>query len=151
MGKTTADVMPPLTFWQQVRAMPDSLAFSALSIIFNFIVIVFFVGDVLMSARLILVGILRDHRPPAPAASRGIAGFNPRVAVLIPSYNEEKVIVRTIRSVLELRLREPARDRDRRRIEGSHRGSGARGLSRQKSAPGASRCWRSRTAARPRR
>jgi peptidoglycan-N-acetylglucosamine deacetylase len=100
MGKTTADVMPRLTFWQSVRAIPDSVAFSALSIIFNFIVMVFFVGDVLMSARLILVGVLaiidrlrKPHREASP-------GFNPRVAVLIPSYNEEKVIVRTIRSVL---------------------------------------------------
>ncbi len=100
MGKTTAEVMPRLTFWQRMRALPDSLAFSALSMIFNFIVIVFFVGDILMSARLILVGILaiidrlrRPHREASP-------GFNPRVAVLIPSYNEEKVIVRTIRSVL---------------------------------------------------
>jgi cellulose synthase/poly-beta-1,6-N-acetylglucosamine synthase-like glycosyltransferase/peptidoglycan/xylan/chitin deacetylase (PgdA/CDA1 family)/spore germination protein YaaH len=100
MGKTTADVMPRLTFWQRMRSLPDSMAFSALSIIFNFVVIVFFVGDVLMSARLILVGILaiidrlrRPHREASP-------GFNPRVAVLIPSYNEEKVIVRTIRSVL---------------------------------------------------
>src|SRR6202035_4960436 len=48
----------------------------------------------------ILVGIFavidrlrRPHREASP-------GFNPRVAVLIPSYNEEKVIVRTIRSVL---------------------------------------------------
>ena len=100
MGKTTAEVMPPLTFWQQMRALPDSIAFSALSIIFNFIVMVFFVGDILMSARLILVGIFaiidrlrRPHREASP-------GFNPRVAVLIPAYNEEKVIVRTIRSVL---------------------------------------------------
>jgi cellulose synthase/poly-beta-1,6-N-acetylglucosamine synthase-like glycosyltransferase/peptidoglycan/xylan/chitin deacetylase (PgdA/CDA1 family)/spore germination protein YaaH len=100
MGKTTADVMPRLTFWQRVRALPDSVAFSALSIIFNFIVMVFFLGDILMSARLILVGILavidrlrRPHREASP-------GFHPRVAVLIPSYNEEKVIVRTIRSVL---------------------------------------------------
>jgi peptidoglycan-N-acetylglucosamine deacetylase len=100
MGKTTADVMPPLTFWQRVRAIPDSVAFSALSIIFNFIVMVFFLGDVLMSARLILVGVLaiidrlrKPHRGASP-------GFNPRVAVLVPAYNEEKVIVRTIRSVL---------------------------------------------------
>ena len=35
----------------------------------------------------------RPHRQASP-------GFNPRVAVLIPAYNEEKVIVRTIRSVL---------------------------------------------------
>ena len=83
-----------------MRAIPDSIAFSALSIIFNFIVMVFFLGDILMSARLILVGIFaiidrlrRPHREASP-------GFNPRVAVLIPAYNEEKVIVRTIRSVL---------------------------------------------------
>jgi len=100
MNKTTAEVMPRLTFWQQVRTIPDAMAFSALSIVFNFVVIVFFVGDILMSARLILVGVLaiidrlrRPHREASP-------GFNPRVAVLIPSYNEEKVIVRTIRSVL---------------------------------------------------
>jgi hypothetical protein len=52
-----------------------------------------------MSARLI-VGIFaiidrlrKPHRAASPAT-------NPRVAVLIPAYNEEKVIVRTIRSVL---------------------------------------------------
>ena len=100
MGMTTAQVMPPLTFRQYLRAIPDSIAFSALSIIGRFIVLVFFVGDVLMSARLIIVGIFaiidrlrRPHRQASP-------GFNPRVAVLIPAYNEEKVIVRTIRSVL---------------------------------------------------
>jgi cellulose synthase/poly-beta-1,6-N-acetylglucosamine synthase-like glycosyltransferase len=36
-------------------------------------------------------------RPPHAVAS---PGFNPRVAVLIPAFNEEKVIVRTVRSVL---------------------------------------------------
>ena len=100
MGKTTAEVMPRLTFWQRVRSIPDSIAFSTLAIIGNFIVFVFFVGDVLMSARLILVGLFavidrlrRPHRQASP-------GFNPRIAVLIPAYNEEKVIVRTVRSVL---------------------------------------------------
>jgi len=100
MGKTTADVMPKLTFWERVRSWPDAVAFSMLAIVFNFIVFVFFVGDILMSARLVLVGIFalidrmrRPHRKASP-------GFNPRVAVLVPSYNEEKVIVRTIRSVL---------------------------------------------------
>ena len=99
-AKPPPQVMPPLTFWQRVRTIPDSIAFSALDIIGNFIVMVFFVGDVLMSARLIIVGLFaiidrlrRPHRQASP-------GFNPRVAVLIPAYNEEKVIVRTIRSVL---------------------------------------------------
>jgi cellulose synthase/poly-beta-1,6-N-acetylglucosamine synthase-like glycosyltransferase/spore germination protein YaaH/peptidoglycan/xylan/chitin deacetylase (PgdA/CDA1 family) len=100
MLKTSAEVMPPLTFWQHMRAIPDSLAFSALDLIGNFIVMIFFVGDILMSARLILVGIFaiidrlrRPHREASP-------GYNPRVAVLIPAYNEETVIVRTVRSVL---------------------------------------------------
>src|SRR5208283_4134946 len=57
MGKTVAQVMPPLTFWQRLRTIPDSIAFSTLDIVGNFIVMVFFVGDVLMSARLIIVGL----------------------------------------------------------------------------------------------
>ena len=100
MGKTTAEVMPQLTWPKYLRALPDSIAFSGLSIIGNFIVMVFFAGDILMSARLILVGIFavidrlrKPHRKASP-------GYNPRVAVLIPAYNEETVIVRTVRSVL---------------------------------------------------
>jgi peptidoglycan-N-acetylglucosamine deacetylase len=100
LGKTTAEVMPPLTFWQHVRAVPDSIAFSIVDIIGNFIVMVFFIGDVLMSARLVVVGLLaiidRFRRPHGEA----LPGYNPRVAVLIPAFNEEAVIVRTVRSVL---------------------------------------------------
>jgi cellulose synthase/poly-beta-1,6-N-acetylglucosamine synthase-like glycosyltransferase/peptidoglycan/xylan/chitin deacetylase (PgdA/CDA1 family)/spore germination protein YaaH len=100
MGKTTAEVMPPLTFWQRVRAIPDSIAFSVLDMVGAFIVTVFFIGDILMSARLVLVGLFaiidRLRRPFREASP----GFNPRVAVLIPAFNEETVIVRTIRSVL---------------------------------------------------
>jgi len=100
MGKTTAQAMPPITFWQRVRALPDSIAFSAVDIVANFIVLVFFLGDILMSTRLVLVGLfavtdrLLKRRPVAAP------DYQPRVAVLIPAYNEEAVIVRTIRSVL---------------------------------------------------
>ncbi len=100
MGKTTAEVMPKLTFRQYLRALPDSVAFSGVQIVGRFIVYVFFVGDVVMAGRLLLIGILaiidRLRKPHAKASP----GFNPRVAVLIPAYNEETVIVRTIRSVL---------------------------------------------------
>ena len=100
LGKTTADVMPKITFLQYLRALPDSIAFSSLAFVGSFIMLMFYLGDILMSARLLLVGVFavieRMRRPHALASP----GFNPRVAVLIPAYNEEKVIVRTIRSVL---------------------------------------------------
>ena len=60
---------------------------------------VFFVGDVLMSARLLLIGVLAiiDRLKPYIHAD---PNYQPRVAVLVPAYKEETVIVRTIRSVL---------------------------------------------------
>jgi cellulose synthase/poly-beta-1,6-N-acetylglucosamine synthase-like glycosyltransferase len=100
LGKTTAQVMPRLTFRQYLRALPDSIAFSSLAFIVNSIVLVFFLGDILMSARLVIVGlfaVIDRLRKPHPNAS---PGYNPRVAVLIPAFNEETVIVRTVRSVL---------------------------------------------------
>ena len=100
MGKTRAEVMPKLSFGAYLREIPDSIAFSSVAIIAKFIMLVFFVGDVLMSIRFLLIGILavidRLRRP----IRRDSPGYNPRVAVLIPAYNEEAVIVRTVRSVL---------------------------------------------------
>ena len=100
MGKTTAEVMPKLTFQQWLHTIPDSIAFSSVAIVEKFIFWVFFLGDILMSARFLIIGVLaivdRLRRPFRPAAS----AYNPRVAVLIPAYNEEAVIVRTVRSVL---------------------------------------------------
>ena len=100
MGKTRADVMPSLTLWQRVRTIPDSIAFSALDVIATGIVLVFFIGDVLMSARLVLVGLMAIVDRLRKPYRQHSASYAPRVAVLIPAYNEEKVIVRTIRSVL---------------------------------------------------
>jgi cellulose synthase/poly-beta-1,6-N-acetylglucosamine synthase-like glycosyltransferase/peptidoglycan/xylan/chitin deacetylase (PgdA/CDA1 family)/spore germination protein YaaH len=101
MGKTTAEVMPPLTPDQRWQARVDSIAFSLFAFFGRFVVLVFFIGDVLMSARLVLIGIFalidRLRRRKIPQVP---GGFAPQVAVLIPAYNEEKVIVRTIRSVL---------------------------------------------------
>ncbi len=101
MGKTRAEVMPPLNARERWQARVDSIAFFVWAFFNHFAVMLFFVGDILMSARLLLVGILalidrlRKRHVPEIAG-----GFLPQVAVLIPAYNEEKVIVRTIRSVL---------------------------------------------------
>jgi len=100
MGKTRADVMPPLSSKEQWAARVDSISFALFSGLSMLIIFVFFVGDVLMSARLVLIGALAifdrvRRRPPVDPA------YLPAVAVLIPAYNEEKVIERTVRSVLD--------------------------------------------------
>ena len=99
MGKTTAEVMPPISPKMRWQARVDSVAFFFFSFFHNFVVDVFFLGDVLMSARLILIGLLalidRMWRRKVPEEE-----YAPPVVVVIPAYNEETVIVRTIRSVL---------------------------------------------------
>lgn len=99
MGKTRAEVMPPISPRLRWQARVDSIAFFFFSFFTHFVVDVFFLGDVLMSARLILIGLMalidRLRRRKVLAGD-----YQPRVAVLIPAYNEETVIVRTIRSVL---------------------------------------------------
>jgi cellulose synthase/poly-beta-1,6-N-acetylglucosamine synthase-like glycosyltransferase len=67
------------------------------------IVWIFFLGDLLMTGRLLFVGAfaifdrLRQQHYGTPAEA---ASYKPAVAVLIPAYNEEKVIERTVRAVL---------------------------------------------------
>ncbi len=102
LGKQRADIMPDIgkneRFWAQV----DAAGFWIFGTVNSFIVLVFFLGDILMTGRLVMVGTLaiydrirrRNARQPHPS-------YQPRVAVLIPAYNEEKVIERTVRSVLE--------------------------------------------------
>jgi peptidoglycan-N-acetylglucosamine deacetylase len=100
MGKTRADVMPPITTNERWAAWVDSLSFDMFSGISTFIIIVFFVGDLLMSVRLVLIGALAtyDRFRKRPYAD---PNYQPPVAVLIPAFNEEKVIERTVRSVLD--------------------------------------------------
>ena len=100
IGKTSAEVMPPIKGRQRYYAFVDSIAFALISFFNHFVISVFFIGDVLMSGRLIIIGFfaiidrLRKRKEFATPA------YQPRVVVLIPAYNEAKVIARTIRSVL---------------------------------------------------
>jgi cellulose synthase/poly-beta-1,6-N-acetylglucosamine synthase-like glycosyltransferase/peptidoglycan/xylan/chitin deacetylase (PgdA/CDA1 family)/spore germination protein YaaH len=103
LGKNYTDVMAPISRNERFWAMVDSAGFLILGAISSFIVFVFFLGDILMSGRLILVGAaaifdrLRRHRTEKAS---GQSAFLPAIAVLVPAFNEEKVINRTIRSVL---------------------------------------------------
>jgi len=100
VGKTRAEVMPPLTPRQRWQARADSITFFFYSFFHYFVVGVFFVGDVLMSGRLIIIGVFAVIDRLRKRKNYATPDYQPRVAVLIPAYNEEKVIVRTIRSVM---------------------------------------------------
>jgi peptidoglycan-N-acetylglucosamine deacetylase len=99
MGKTRAEVMeqlPPNEVW---KARLQNFTFTFLNGLSIFIWLVFIVGDILMSGRLLGIGALatwdRVHEPPAV-----VPGFQPAVTVIVPAYNEEKVIEHTVQSVL---------------------------------------------------
>jgi cellulose synthase/poly-beta-1,6-N-acetylglucosamine synthase-like glycosyltransferase/peptidoglycan/xylan/chitin deacetylase (PgdA/CDA1 family)/spore germination protein YaaH len=101
IGKTREQVMPPIRPDQRWQARIDAIAFWLIAFFQRTVVVIFFVGDVLMTARLLIVGLfaLIDRirkRKPYPGAD----AYRPQVAVLIPAFNEEKVIARTIRSVM---------------------------------------------------
>jgi cellulose synthase/poly-beta-1,6-N-acetylglucosamine synthase-like glycosyltransferase/peptidoglycan/xylan/chitin deacetylase (PgdA/CDA1 family)/spore germination protein YaaH len=100
MGKTRAEVMPPLNHHQLWEARVDSIAFFVWAFFNHFVIAVFFVGDILMSARLIIIGVFAIIDRFRKRKNFAGPDYAPRVAVLIPAYNEEKVIVRTIRSVM---------------------------------------------------
>src|ERR1035441_9751270 len=100
MGKTRAEVMPPLNQHQLWEARVDAIAFWVWAFFNHFVIAVFFVGDILMSARLIIIGVFAIIDRLRKRKNLAGPDYAPWVAVLIPAYNEEKVIVRTIRSVM---------------------------------------------------
>jgi len=100
IGQTRDEVMPPLNKQQRYYAAVDSLAFFFLGFFNHLVIFVFFVGDVLMSARLIIIGLCATIERFRRRKDFATADYQPQVAVLIPAFNEAKVIARTIRSVL---------------------------------------------------
>jgi peptidoglycan-N-acetylglucosamine deacetylase len=102
LHKTRAEVMPPIPPSELWSAWLTFIGFWLFGAVQKFIVVVFFVGDLLMTGRLLFIGAfavydrLRSRRSDNAAAAQ----YSPRVAVLIPAYNEEKVIERTIRAAL---------------------------------------------------
>jgi len=100
MGKTRAEVMPPLTSHQVWQSRIDGVAFFVWAFFNQFVLEVFFIGNILMAARLIIIGVLAIIDRFRKRKNYAGPDYAPRIAVLIPAYNEEKVIVRTIRSVM---------------------------------------------------
>ncbi len=103
LGKTKADVMAPLPAGELWAARLNRVGFWAFEAAIIGITWIFLVGDLLMTGRLIFIGAaaiydrLHEKIFGKPAE---VASYQPKVAVLIPAYNEEKVIERTVRAAL---------------------------------------------------
>ena len=103
MGMKMSDVMAPLPRGELWAARLDRLGFWLFDFGVLAITWIFLVGDLLMTGRLLFIGAaavydrLHEKIFGKPAE---VASYKPRVAVLIPAYNEEKVIERTVRAAL---------------------------------------------------
>ena len=102
MHKTRAEVMPPIPASEVWSAWLSLVGFWIWSASQKFIAYIFFVGDLLMTGRLLFIGALAiyDRLHAKPVSINEAAQYTPHVAVLIPAYNEEKVIERTVRAAL---------------------------------------------------
>ncbi len=103
LGKTRADVMAPLPAGELWAARLDRFGFWLFDAGIVAITWIFLIGDLLMTGRLLFIGAaaiydrLHEKIFGRPAE---VASYKPKVAVLIPAYNEEKVIERTVRAAL---------------------------------------------------
>ena len=103
LHKSRAEIMSPVPADERWSATLTWIGWWLLGTGQQVIVLIFFLGDLLMTGRLLFVGAFaiydrfrrRDYASVAEAR-----GYAPGVAVLIPAYNEEKVIERTIRAAL---------------------------------------------------
>lgn len=99
LNQTRAEVMPPLTQkeWLFVRA--DAFIFQLYSWARWGIAFIFVAGILLVSGRALVIGLLAlaEKLRPSPKDN---PDYKPLATVLIPAYNEESVILDTLRSVL---------------------------------------------------
>jgi len=103
LGKNKADVMPLLPGNERWAARLNWFGFALFDFSIKGITWIFFLGDLLMTGRLLFIGVFAVYdrlRQKQYGGGGAFESYRPKVAVLIPAYNEEKVIVRTIRASL---------------------------------------------------
>ena len=99
---TRSQVMPPIARNELWSAWLTWLGFWMYGAGLRTIAFIFFIGDLLMIGRLLFIGAfaLFDRLKKRRFGAAAIEAYQPSVALLIPAYNEEKVIERTIRGAL---------------------------------------------------
>jgi len=99
---TRAQVMPPIASNEIWYARLSWVGFWMYGAGLRIIAFIFFIGDLLMIGRLLFIGAFAifDRFKPQHVSEEAVESYHPHVAILIPAYNEEKVIERTIRGAL---------------------------------------------------
>jgi cellulose synthase/poly-beta-1,6-N-acetylglucosamine synthase-like glycosyltransferase len=99
LGQTRAQVMQPLSQKEWLLARADAFMFDVYRWMRSGISFIFIAGILLVSGRALIIGFLAlaEKLRPAPADH---PEYKPEVSVLIPAYNEESVIVDTVRAAL---------------------------------------------------
>jgi peptidoglycan-N-acetylglucosamine deacetylase len=97
------NIMPPVSitarFWSEV----NGITFSIIDWLGNILVFLFAAGIILGILRLIFIGtlaIIQWAKCRFGSRCEHLTGFSRKVSIIVPAYNEEKVIVATINSLL---------------------------------------------------
>jgi cellulose synthase/poly-beta-1,6-N-acetylglucosamine synthase-like glycosyltransferase len=101
-GLTRDQAMAPLPPHSALRRFVELTSFSLIGWIELGLKALFLVAMVLGAGRLLLLLALalRQRRLPPVAAPVADGAFHPSVSVVVPAYNEETVVVRTVQSLL---------------------------------------------------
>src|SRR5262249_55445646 len=100
MGKTRDEVMPPVpaNLWWQTWS--GRAAFGTVNLIISLVRNLFLIGIVLGVGRLVFIGTLAIIEHWRERHASYDPNYSPTVAVIVPAYNEEKVVLQTVASLL---------------------------------------------------
>jgi len=99
LGQDRAQMMPSLSYREWLMVRVDAFIFDVFRWLRAGIAFIFVAGILLVSGRALIVGLLAlaEKLRPAP---QDHPDYKPEVSILIPAYNEESVIVDTVRAAL---------------------------------------------------
>ncbi|PAX53290.1 glycosyltransferase [Brunnivagina elsteri] len=100
LGLQRNQVMPPITAQEQLMARFDGTAFLLMNDLNKAIYYLFVVGIGLSMMRLLFVAALALYEWKSRKSFKNQLNYSPSVSVIVPAFNEEKVICRTIDSLL---------------------------------------------------
>lgn len=100
LGRSRDEIMPPVPRDNQQRIWLDGTGFTVINWAETAIRWGFFLGIILGIARLLFVGTLAVYQHWRERNAVFDPAYSPSVAVIVPAFNEEKVIVQTIASLL---------------------------------------------------